>query len=80
MVPEISTATDNFFLSSWAIFCLFTPLTVQKVKISKNEKKHMEISSFYTIVPTIMIIGYVPEIWHVTDVIVIFHLGLFFAP
>ena len=41
----------------------------------------MEISSFYTIVPTIMIIGYnVPEIWHVTDVIVIFHLGLFFAP
>ena len=38
MVPEISTATDNFFLSSWAIFCLFTPLTVQKVKISKNEK------------------------------------------
>ena len=27
-----------------------------------------------------MIIGYtVPEIWHVTDVIVIFHFGLFFA-
>ena len=28
-----------------------------------------------------MIIGYtVPEIWQVTDVIVIFHFGQFFAP
>ena len=28
----------------------------------------------------IMIIGYtVPEIWHMTDVIDIFHFGLFFA-
>ena len=27
-----------------------------------------------------MIIGYtVPEIWHVTDVIVIFHFGLYFS-
>ena len=40
----------------------------------------MDISSFYTSVPKIMIIGYtVPETWHVTDVIVIFHFGLFFA-
>ena len=38
------------------------------------------MSSFYTSVPKIMIIWYiVPEIWHVTDVIVIFHFGLFFA-
>ena len=28
-----------------------------------------------------MIIGYtLPEIWHVTNIIVIFHFGLFFAP
>ena len=39
------------------------------------------MSSFYTRVPKIMIICYtVPEIWHVTDVILIFHIGLFFAP
>ena len=39
------------------------------------------MSSFYTRVPKIMIICYtVPEIWHVTDVIFIFHIGLFFAP
>ena len=51
------------FLSSWAIFCPFTPLTVQKMKIPKNEKKSMDTSSFYAIVPTIMIIDYtVPEI------------------
>ena len=51
----------------------------------KNEnfntmKKSLEISSFYTIVPKIMIICFiVPEIWRVTDVIVIFHFGLFFT-
>ena len=46
----------------------------------KNEKKPLEISSFYTSVPKITIICYtVPEIWFVTDVIVSFHFGLFFA-
>ena len=45
-----------------------------------GEKKHLEISSFYTSVPKIMIIGYtVPEIWHMADVIVIFHFGLYFV-
>ena len=66
-------------LSSWTIFCLFTPLTAQKIKISKTWK-HLERSSFYTSVRKIMIICHaVPEIWHVTYVIVIFHLGLIFA-
>ena len=46
----------------------------------KKRKKQLQISSFYTGVPKTMIIDYtVPEIWHVTDVIVIFHFGLFFA-
>ena len=70
----------NSYFSFWAIFCPFTPLTAWKMKISKKWKKHLEISSFYTSVPKIMIICYtVPEIWHMTDVIVIFHFGLFFA-
>ena len=39
----------------------------------------MEISSFYTSVPKIMIICYtVPKIWVMTDVI-IFHFELFFS-
>ena len=47
----------------------------------KKKKKHLEILSFYTSVPEIMIICYtVPEIWHVTNVIVIFYFGLFFCP
>ena len=50
------------------------------MKISKKLKKPLEIPPFYIIVSKIMIIGYiVPEIWHVTDVIVIFYFGLFFA-
>ena len=75
----------NYF-SYWAIFCPFSPLTAQEIKIKKNnEKKHLEILSFYTeilpfytIVPKIMII-YCTEISHMTDVIVIFHFGLFFT-
>ena len=79
MVPDISTATDNFFCHlgpSWPIHSL----TAQKSKILKRWRKIVEISSFYTIVPKSMIIGYtVRDTWHVTDVIVIFHFGLFFA-
>ena len=43
-------------------------------------KKSLEISWLYTSVPKILIIGYtVHEIWHVTDIIVIFNLGLHFS-
>ena len=38
MAREIWSATDRIFLSSWAIFCPFTPLTAQKMKILKNDK------------------------------------------
>ena len=61
-------------------FCPFHSLTTWKIKIKKNWKKHPEISSFYNSVPKIMIICYtVPEIWCMTDVICIFHFGLFLA-
>ena len=46
------------FLSFWTVFWPFTPLTTQKIKILKNWKKHLEISSFYTSVTKIMIICY----------------------
>ena len=56
------------------------PPTYQKIKISKQLKKCLEISSIYTIVSKITNICYnVPEIWCVLDVIVIFHFGHFFA-
>ena len=69
----------QIFLSFWSVFCPFTHLTTWKIKILRNCKKHLEISSFYNSVPKIMIICYtVPETWCVTDVI-IFHFGPFFA-
>ena len=69
----------NCYFSFWAIFCPFTPLTAQKIKILKKWKKHLEISSFYISVPKIMIRWcMIPEIWCVTDVI-IFHFGPIFA-
>ena len=71
MIPEVWSAPDRIFLLSWTIFC---PFTAQKMK------KSLEISSFYTSAPKIMIICYtVPEIWYMTDVILTFHFGLFFA-
>ena len=46
----------NCYFSFWAIFCPFTPLTAQKMNISKKWKKLLEISSFYTYATKIMII------------------------
>ena len=39
---------DNFFWSFLAIFCPYSPLslTIQKTKILKKWKKHLEMSSF----------------------------------
>ena len=52
------------FLSCSTIFCLFTPLANQKIKISKKWKKIQEISSFYTCVPKTKITWCMaPEIW-----------------
>ena len=36
------------FLSFWTIFCPFTPLKAQKIKILKKWKKYLQILSFYT--------------------------------
>ena len=70
MIPEISTATDRFF-------CHPGPLP-NSPKKEYIKKKHLEISSFYTSVPKLMIICYtVPEIWRMTNVVVIFHFRLF---
>ena len=68
----------NCCFSFWAIFCPFTPVTAQRMIISKKWKKTLEISSLYKIVLKFRIIGcIVPEIWRVTDVIANFHFGLF---
>ena len=79
---------DVWFLRYWVqrtdffiILGHFLPFYNPKNQnFEKLGKKHQEIWSFYTSVPKILIICYaVPEIWHVMDVIVIFHFGLLFA-
>ena len=67
----------NYFLF-WTIFCPFTPLTARKIKILKKQKKPLKISSFYICVPKFIIRWCtLPEMWCVTDVIVISHFELF---
>ena len=66
----------NYYFSFWDIFCQ----KIKKSKILKKWKKHLEISSSYTRVPKIMIIcSTALELWCMTDVIVIFPFGVFFA-
>ena len=58
----------NWYFSFWAIFCIFTPLTAQKIKSLKKWKKLLEISSFYICAPKIKIRWCtVPEICCTTD-------------
>ena len=81
VVPEIWSATDKFFSHFGPFFGSFTPPSQpRESKFWKTEKKHLEVSSFYTTVRKIMITCYtVPEIRPVTDVHVNFHFGLFFG-
>ena len=65
MAPAISTTTNRFFCH----FGQFLAPNNLKNQNFKTLKKTLEILSFYTIVPKIMIICYtVPEIWCVKDV------------
>ena len=62
-------------------FALLAPSSPKNENFKTIKNKFLEISSFNTSVPKIIIICYnVPEIWCVTDVIVVFHFGLYFAP
>ena len=67
MVPEILSATDRFFWRFGSLFALLPSKNPKNQNFEKIEKS-LEILSFYTSVPKIMIM-----IWHVTDVIVIIH-------
>ena len=58
---------DRIFCHFGPFFALLPPWNPKKIKILKKLKKTLEILSFYTSVPKMMVICYtVPEIWHVT--------------
>ena len=57
----------NCCFSFWIYFCAFTPITAKK-NIFFKWRNLLQISSFYTCVPKIMIRWCkVPEIWRMTD-------------
>ena len=85
-VSEIWCMTNVIVIFHFELFFALLPVPPpsaqqpEKYKFQNNEKKPIKILSFYTSVKKIMIISYtVPEIWHVMDVIVVFHLGQFLA-
>ena len=45
--PEILCDGCNFYLLFWVIFCPFTLLTAQKIKILKKWKTPLDVSLFY---------------------------------
>ena len=77
-VPEIWDVTVVIVIFHFGLFLPFYPPNSSKNEISQKYRKCLGISSFYIIAPKIMIIWYtVPDIWHVADVMVIFHFGQF---
>ena len=64
---DMACDRSNCYFSSWVIFCLFTPLTAQKIKNWKKLKKTPGDITINTCVPKIMIrCCSVPEIWYAT--------------
>ena len=47
-VLKYGVRDKNFFVILGHFFCPFTPLTTWKIKILNKQKKHLEMSSFYT--------------------------------
>ena len=78
-------ACDRLILFILGYFLPFYPKESRNQNSPRNQnlkkkEKTLEVSSFETSVPKIMIICYTfPEIWHMMVVIVVFHFRLFFA-
>ena len=90
IILHICTINDNYMmygswhmkhhrenLSFWTVFCRFTPLITQKIKILKNWKNAWRYHQFKQVYQKSW--SYATEIWCITDVIVIFHSVLSFA-
>ena len=70
-VPEIWSDTDRI-ICNFGLFLPFypppSPNNPENINFEKNEKKHLEMPSFYICVPKITITWWkIPEIWNVTD-------------
>ena len=77
---SLDMARNRFnYFSFWAIFCPFTSLKAQKIKIQKNEKNKLgNIIILQKCTKNHDHMLHYSEIWHMTGVI-IYHFGPFFA-
>ena len=72
---------QTFFVILGYFLPFYPHNSLKNENLKKKKKKILEISSFNTSVPKIMIIGYtVPEIWHMMDAIVIFSFWALLFP
>ena len=78
MVPEILSITDRIFCHFGPFFPLL-PNNLKNQNFDKLKKTPGNIIILQKCTKIMIICYTIPEIWHVTDVIVIFHFGLFFA-
>ena len=92
MVPEIWSVMDRIFCNFGLFFSILTPSQPEKSKSWKTEKsvwryyhftqvyqKSRSCAIWYGYKIICYMLHDIPEIWHVTNVIVIFHFGLFFV-
>ena len=79
-IPEIWHVADVIVIFPFGLFFALHPLTPQKMKGSKNEKKNWRyhhLTQVYQKSWSYALLSW--DIWHIIDVIVIFYFGLFFA-
>ena len=69
----------NCYFSFWDTFCPFTPPNGLKNENLNKIKKTPGHIILHKCTKIMIICSTVPEIWHMTHVIVIGHLGLLFA-
>ena len=78
-VPQMTIERDRHnFLPFYAIFCLLSLYQPKKWKFEKNEKNTWKYHHLHKFTKIMIMCNTVSEIWHITDVIVIFLFGLFF--
>ena len=78
MVPEIWSMADRIFCHFGLCFPFYPPKNLKNQNFEKMKKRPGDIIILNNC--TMIICYTVPETWCVTDVIVIFHFGLFFCP
>ena len=80
-VPEIWHVTDVIVIFHFGLFfALLPPNSPKNENFNKMKKMAGSVIILHKCIKKIMVTCYtVPEIWHMTHVIVIFHFGLFFA-